>query len=105
MKPAVPGTATSPSTVTNKPVINKSITKYINSLTTKSVSILATTTENDEVADCDGPTVSSTNPPGTGIFVYNSGGYDRYTVCPGISDPFYIVCQLYKMGHYFLDTQ
>jgi len=62
MKPAVPGTATSPSTVTNKPVINKSITKYINSLTTKSVSILATTTENDEVADCDDSTVSSTDP-------------------------------------------
>ena len=27
------------------------------------------------------------------------------TVCPGCSDPFYIVCQLYEMGHYFLDTQ
>ena len=27
------------------------------------------------------------------------------TVCPGSSDPFYIVSQLYKMGHYFLDTQ
>ena len=29
----------------------------------------------------------------------------QYTVCPGSSDPFYIVSQLYKMGHYFLDTQ
>ena len=28
-----------------------------------------------------------------------------YTVCPGSSDPFYIVSQLYKMGHYFLYTK
>ena len=27
------------------------------------------------------------------------------TVCPGSSDPFYIVRILYKMGHYFLDIQ
>ena len=26
------------------------------------------------------------------------------TVCPRSSDPFYIVRILYKMGHYFLDT-
>ena len=28
-----------------------------------------------------------------------------HTVCPGSSDPFYVVSKLYKMGHYFLDTQ
>ena len=27
------------------------------------------------------------------------------TICPISSDPFYIVTLLYKMGHYFLDTQ
>ena len=27
----------------------------------------------------------------------------RYTVCPGSSDPFYIVKLLYKMDSYFLD--
>ena len=27
------------------------------------------------------------------------------TVCPGSSDPFYMSKLLYKMGHYFLDTQ
>ena len=29
----------------------------------------------------------------------------EYTVCPGSSDPFYTVRYLYRMGHYFLDTQ
>ena len=28
-----------------------------------------------------------------------------YTVCPRCSDPVYIVTSLYKMIHYFLDTQ
>ena len=28
-----------------------------------------------------------------------------YTVCPGSRDPFYTISYLYKMGHYFLDTQ
>ena len=27
------------------------------------------------------------------------------TVCTGSSGPFYIAILLYKMGHYFLDTQ
>ena len=31
------------------------------------------------------------------------GHSDITTVCPGSSDPFYIACQLYKLGHYFLD--
>ena len=35
----------------------------------------------------------------------NFGKTYEPTVCPGSSDPFYIVSQLYKMGHYFLDTQ
>ena len=29
----------------------------------------------------------------------------EFKVCPRSSDPFYIVNVLYKMGHYFLDTQ
>ena len=29
----------------------------------------------------------------------------EHTVCPESSDPFYEVSRLYKMGHYFLDTQ
>mgnify|MGYP001172430649 CR=1 FL=1 len=72
MKPAVPGTAYSPFTMTDRPVgdfVNKSITKYTNSLTTydtKSVSILAATTENQEGVDCDDPMASSTNPLNTG---------------------------------------
>ena len=75
MKPAVPGTATSPFTMTDRPggdFVNKSITKNTNSLTTydtKSVSILAATTENEEGVDCDDPIASSTNPLNTGKFI------------------------------------
>ena len=29
--------------------------------------------------------------------------FNNDAVCPGSSDPFYIVSLLYKMGHYFLD--
>ena len=29
----------------------------------------------------------------------------HHTVCPGSSDPFYVVSKLYKMGHYFINTQ
>ena len=33
-------------------------------------------------------------------------GFGNITAeCPESSDPFYIVLLLYKMGHYFLDTQ
>ena len=33
------------------------------------------------------------------------GGGESHTVCPGSSDPLYIVTYYIKWGHYFLDTR
>ena len=44
---------------------------------------------------------------GSGITVVSDRGPSEHftycTVCPGSSDPFYIACLLYTMGHYFMD--
>ena len=37
--------------------------------------------------------------------MYDTTHQKIHSVCPGSSDPFYIVRILFKMGHYFLDTQ